>query len=716
MPRTWNIRQFDSATPYRNIIPMEYRNGTIYVTVQELTDESTGDQVMTYVNYKNLVRRNRIQLARQGKGLGSYALIVYDTLPARFKQRFVQKYGDPREEMRKGHEQTPVRLDEAARTFFERYTLVDGSHIKGDKIEEFTVNASVLNELMEMENTQRAEHHKANNSTPVNWPPIYDRCEVLRDLVGHTLPKNISRLREKLRDYRREGYGALVSGRLVNANAGKITADAGDYLVALKCSRVPVYTNQQIFEKYNADAPARGWKQLKALASVTNFLNREDVRPRWDGSVFGSLHAKSMYQYQFATSLPTLRDALWYGDGTKLNLFYKTYVDGKYRMASLYVFEVIDAASEIFLGCSIGSVENFEMMYEAYRSALEFAGRKPYELVSDNQGGTRRKDASDWLSRIATVYRPTAPHQPSAKTIESIFGRFQKQVLHQFWFYTGGNITAQGEDSRINRELVERNIDRLPTYDEVVRDYMDARRRWNEMPHPDRRRFAGRSRLDVYLGADNPRAEVLSDATMRDLFWMITGRSSKFTSQGICIQVNGQEYRYDVYTPEGWPDLDWRDRNIEREFFVNYDPHDMTRVRLLTRDSYGFRYEADAAPYRVIPRALQDQTEEDRSFIRQQDERNKVHRLRKEKESYLLMVEHGVAPEQHGLVSPGLAGFNESRATYERINAKADAELQQQGRPEEPAPAVIYPDSIGRQQKEDSLQTQYDIAQALDRL
>ena len=689
---------------------MESHDGIIYVTVQELTDSSAG--IMSYANYQKLAQRGRIEQGRQGKGMGSYALIVFDSLPTRFKERYVATYGDPHRKLEEQRETASVPMDEAARTFFERYQLPDGSHIKGDKIDEFTVNASVLNELMDMENTQRAEHHKAGNSTPVNWPPIYDRCEALRDICAHTLPKNISRLREKLRDYRRVGYAALVSGHLVNANAGKMTDEVVEFLIALKCSRVPVYNNAQILAKYNEEAAARGWKEVKSLATITNTLNRPDVRPRWEGSTLGSLTAKRRYQYQFATSLPTVRDALWYGDGTRLNLFYKAYVDGRYRVATLYVFEVIDAATEVFLGCQIGSVENFEMMREAYRNALEFAGHKPYELVSDNQGGTKSSEASEWLARIATVYRPTAPHEPSAKTIESVFGRFQAQQLHQYWFYTGGNVTARSDAARINRELIEKNVAALPTYEEVVAAYMDARKRWNESAHPDVRRFAGRSRMDVYLGTQNAATETLCDATKRDLFWRTTTRPSRFTPQGIEIQVNGEEYRYDVYSAPDVPDLDWRDRNIGREFFVQFDPHDMERVRLLTKDSYGFRFEADAAPYRIIPRALQDQTPEDRSFIRLQDERNKVHRLRREKETYTLLVEHGVAPEQHGLTSTGLTGFNESRASYERLDARAEQELLAQ----EPAPAEIYPESEGRFTKEESLQTQYDIDNALSRL
>lgn len=691
---------------------MESHNGIIYVTVQDLTDASAGAPVISYDNYRKLVTRRRLELGRQGKGLGSYALIVYESLPTRFKERYIQKYGDPHKAVQESQESAPVVMDESARNFFEHYLLPDGSHIKGDKIEEFTVNASVLNELMQMENTQRAEHHKAGNATPVNWPPIYERCEVLRDIVAHTLPKNISRLREKLREYRRDGYASLVSGRLVNANAGKMTGEVVDFLVALKCSRVPVYNNAQILARYNEEAARRGWKAVKSQATITNTLNRPDVRPRWEGSVLGSLSAKRKYQYQFATSMPSMRDALWYGDGTRLNLFYKAYVDGRYRVATLYVYEVIDAATEVFLGCSIGTVENFEMMQEALRGALRFSGHKPYELVSDNQGGTRRADAQDWLSRVATVFRTTAPHQPSAKTIESVFGRFQQQELHKCWNYTGGNVTARSDAARINRELVEKNVDALPTYEEVVRAYMDARKRWNESAHPDVRRFAGRSRLDVYLSSENPATEVLSDASVRELFWRTTARPSRFTPQGIAIRVNGEEYRYDVYSAPDVPDLDWRDRNIGREFYVQFDPEDMEHVRLLTQDSYGFRFEADAAPYRVIPRALQDQTAEDRRFIRLQDERNKVHRIRREKENYTLLVEHGMAPEQHGLASTGLTGFNENRSTYQRLEERAESEL----RSREPAPAQVYPESEGRFTKEESLQTQYDIAAALDRL
>lgn len=657
--------------------------------------------------YDKLVSRRRIRVVRPGKGLDHCALVDYASLPDRFKQRFIAIYGDP--ENMKATIDDALHLDQKARSYFEdEYRLPDGTALKAAQIGEYTLNASVLNRLLSLENTQVAGRHKCGNGSPVNWDAIYGEAERLREEYGHTLPRSVARLRDKMRQYRREGYGCLVSGRLVNVNAVKLTEDAQRWIIAHKMSKVPVYTNAQLLDAFNAVAPSKGWKTITA-PTLVNFLKRPEVEIRWKGAVVGDVAAKGLYTRQNATVLPVVRDALWYGDGTRLNLFYKAYVDGRYQVATLYVFEVVDAASEAFLGCHIGTVENFEMMYEAYRSALEFAGRRPYELVYDNQGGTRRKDAAAWLSRIAVCSRPTAPHQAAAKTIESIFGRFQAQVLHRHWNYTGGNITARGEAARINRELIEKNVAQLPTYDEVVATYMAARQEWNAMQHPDRLRWPGRSRMDVYLGTENEKAEPLTDAMLRDLFWVTTPRPATFTAYGLSVTLGGVKRQYEVFDAEGNPDLLWRRGNTGREFYVQYDPHDLSTVRLLTRDQYGDRFEVEAHPYRTVHRALQDQTEDERSFLRLQDERNKIDRIQRQLEADALLREHGLAPDQHGLVDPGLAALNESRRSYERLLDKA------QGAPE-PAPAEIYPASLGQQEKKDSLRTQYDPAAAIDRL
>lgn len=74
---------------------MEVYNGHICVTVAELTDSVSGEQIMSRENYDVLVRRKRLNILRPGKGLDSYALIEWASLPLRFKERYIAKYGDP---------------------------------------------------------------------------------------------------------------------------------------------------------------------------------------------------------------------------------------------------------------------------------------------------------------------------------------------------------------------------------------------------------------------------------------------------------------------------------------------------------------------------------------------------------------------------------------------------------------------------------------------
>lgn len=93
--------------------------------------------------------------------------------------------------------------------------------------------------------TRRAHGAKASDF----WDSILATSENFREYPGHTLPAGKSQLQAKINAYKKQGYAALISGKLGNANSVKITEEAGNQIVALKRSRVPVYTNEQIFQE-----------------------------------------------------------------------------------------------------------------------------------------------------------------------------------------------------------------------------------------------------------------------------------------------------------------------------------------------------------------------------------------------------------------------------------------------------------------------------------
>jgi len=294
--------------------------------------------------------------------------------------------------------------------------------------------------------------------------------------------------------------------------------------------------------------------------------------------------------------------------------------------------------------------------------AIETAGHKPFEIVTDNQGGQKTTDSLSFMSRICRISRTTEPHRPQAKTIESIFGRFQREVLHGDWRFTGQNITATSRDSRPNLEFVEANADDLYTFEELCAAYAEYRQRWNDLRHPESKM----SRREMYLRSQNPEAPALSQYDYMEMFWRVTERPSEFTSSGIAIQVEGQRYSYEVLDAEGHPDMEFRRSNTTRKFFVRYDPDDMTRVWLCTKPTVGgLRMVVPAVPYAVVHRAIQEQTPEEQAFLRKTLEANKQERVRRQMEGYELEIAHGVAPEQHGLRTPRLQGL--SRRAQEQL-------------------------------------------------
>lgn len=636
---------------------MEYYNKMICVTVDELTQEYDGQRVMTVANYKQLRARKRLFIARKAGGFGVYALIMYSSLPDRFRARFEAIHGNPEQILEQQRmEKKVLKIDKDARDFYMSHILPNGKTLVDTRVEEYTINASVLGLVLTALNERMAKVKALGGGVPKDlWHKALDLSESYRKDYNHTLPNTLRGFRDKMNAYKRDSYVALISGKDGNENTLKITDEAGDQIIALKRSKVPVYTNSQLFAKYNEIAKEKGWKPLKSISSLVSFLERPEVKRRWYDAVHGELAAHQKYTRKHKTALPSFRDSLWYADGTKLNLFYKAYDEnGKLQVRTTQVYEVMDAYSETMLGHYISDSENYEAQYNSFRTAIQTAGCRPYEIVVDNQGGHKKLEATQFFERICHVFRFTAPYSGQSKTIENAFGRFQAEILHQDWRFTGQNITTKRETSRPNLEFIEANKENLYTLEELKIAYAKAREAWNNAKHP----ATGVSRIAMYQNSVNPETTAVDQLDMIEMFWLTTQKPSTFTASGITIEVDKKKYTYEVLGTDKMPDLEFRKKHTFRQFYVMYDPLDMTQVRLYTKETNGMRYIATAEPYVKIHRNLQEQKPGEMTFIRQMDIRNKQERVNLQLEAAELEMAHGVAPEQFGLNRPRIKGLN----------------------------------------------------------
>lgn len=636
---------------------MEYFKNELCVTYEELT--SGDDPVISGATLRQNIKRGNIRRAQRGGGEGSCALILYSSLPEKYKIRFVERKGDPEQILKQQRMKDRVKIDDAARKFYEdhRYDMNGVETGLSEKLKaEYTLNASVLNALINDLEVKTRDRKMYGNSLNTVWENVAATCENLREIYHHTLPNNLARLKEKIGRYKKESYVSLISGKVGNKSTVKITPEMGRQLIALRRSRVPVYNYTQIFEEINRIALEKGWKPLKSKRSMVQWFERPEIEPLWYDAVFGELAAHQRYGRKHKTKLPDRRDTLWYGDGTKLNLYYRD-EDGKIRTTMVY--EVIDAYSEVLLGYYISDHENFEAQYNAYRMAIQVSGHKPFEIVHDNQGGHKRlekdKDSKEegFFDKICHIHRPTAPYSGQSKTIESIFGRFQSQELHKDWRFTGMNITAAKAESRPNLEFIEENKDQLFTLDELKAHYAEARRAWNAAPHP----ATGIPRIEMYEKSENEETDVVTVHDMVDIFWIWAKRPVTFTDQGIQITIGSLKKPYEVFSAPGEPDHEWRRKNTYRKFYVKYDPNDLRSIRLYWKDNAGqLRFERVAEPYMVVHRAIQDQAEGEAEFIRREQEANIRDRIERQVIAKEIEYAYGVAPEQNGLSTPKLKG------------------------------------------------------------
>ena len=677
---------------------MEYYNKILCVTFAELTGGR--DPVMKANTLKCNVQRCNIACARRGGGEGTQALYVWSSIPEKYRRRFVATYGDPEEKMREAMTKASIKIDAKAREFYEAYTYMDKDgqerHLTEKMIEEYTINASVLGELEKMAARRQAIRSSLNAPMSGAWDLILDSSERMRESYGHTLPGTLARLKTRLKAWKADGYQSVVSGKLGNSSALKITGDFLKLIVALKRSKVPVYTDAQLFEKANETAEERGWKPIRSLSGMKKWLNSPAVEPLWYDAVYGEQAARQRYGRKHKTALPTRRDTLWYGDGTKLNLYYR---DEQGKVRTTQVYEVIDAMSEVLLGYCISDTEDYEAQYHAYRMAIQKSGHKPYEIVYDNQGGHKKLDSDGFIGKICRVHRPTQPYNGESKTIESVFGRFQAQVLHKDWRFTGQNVTAKKASSRPNVEFIEANKDSLYTLEELKDAYAAARKEWNEGVHP----ATGERRIDMYEKSVNEETQEVTLHDMVDMFWVFTKRMATFTDQGLQVTIKGEKRQYEVCSSPGVPDHEWRRKHTYERFIVAYDPYDFASIRLYTKGTDGsLRFERTAEPYILIHRALQDQQgTDDAKFIRQEQEANLQDRIERTVAGRTIAAEHGTDAEQQGLHSPKLKG------TTAAVQRQIDHRMERYSQPPEQY-------QLGRHTKSLSLDDWLDVMEGGD--
>lgn len=480
--------------------------------------------IMSVPNYKKLAARKEINVVRQGKGLGSYALIEIATMPLRFQERIKLKYGDMKEDVIRNWLGSHYHIDAKARDFYTRFRFDNGDTLPPEHIQEYTVNASVIEAVMRaMEDATFMR--KAMKAGPVNWGELAGAISYYQAEFGHTLPVSSNRFKKRVNDFKANGYESLISRKFMNQNRRKVTYDIERLLLSIDAQPEQPF-NTTVWEQYNmfvqgdlelydpetgevlnpADFTDKDGNPLVlSPATVANYLNNPKNKAlraklhmsQWDfNNAYRPYHLRSIGEFSLSKVSLDDRDLP------------RPMKDGN-RVKAYYAYDVVSGA---VVGYAYNRYKTTELFLDCMRNMFQTLDRNgmyiPAELEVEHH---LVSDFADGLMQAGTVFpliRWCNPGNSREKRAEHK-NREKKYGVEKRTQVGIGRWWAKLEANRPKEEKVydeKNNTYKVKTYsyEELVADDIRAIQTFNAQPHPNPKRYPGMNRWDVLCAHQNP--------------------------------------------------------------------------------------------------------------------------------------------------------------------------------------------------------------------
>lgn len=480
--------------------------------------------IMSIPNYKKLAAKEKINVVRSGRGLGGYVLVEIATMPLRFQERIKLKYGDMKEDVIRNWLGSHYHIDAKAREFYTRFRFDNGDTLPPEHIQEYTVNASVIEAVMRaMEDATFMR--KAMKAGPVNWGELAGAISYYQAEFGHTLPVSSNRFKKRVNDFKANGYESLISRKFMNQNRRKVTYDIERLLLSIDAQPEQPF-NTTVWEQYNlfvqgelelydpetgevlnpADFTDKDGNPLVlSPATVANYLNNPKNKAlrgklhmsQWDfNNAYRPYHLRSIGEYSLSKVSLDDRDLP------------RPMKDGN-RVKAYYAYDVVSGA---VVGYAYNRYKTTELFLDCMRNMFQTLDRNgmyiPAELEVEHH---LVSDFADGLMQAGTVFpliRWCNPGNSREKRAEHK-NREKKYGVEKRTQVGIGRWYAKLEANRPKEEKAydeKNNTYKVKTYsyEELVADDIRAIETFNAQPHPNQKRYPGMSRWDVLCAHQNP--------------------------------------------------------------------------------------------------------------------------------------------------------------------------------------------------------------------
>jgi hypothetical protein len=561
--------------------------------------------ILSYSNFQKWVQRGKLNRIRT-KGRGRTGLIEFASIPEDLKNLIIRAFGNPHLKDDRQTFTNQLNTDHEAIDFFKQYLYEDGRGIANNKQAQYICEAELLNLYNEIitnyELKLKEQRRKSNKgslkkklSSIINdlKTECYPNTQTKR--YPHKLPSNVRALDRKATGYSEESYEFLVHKNAGNKAAQKIKGDNAKWLLA-QYSMPNKVVVPVLHSLYNREAQIKGWPELSESA-IYKWLYEPQQEKVW-------LVSRDLNEYKNKYGHKLVRDkeqwfpnAYWAIDGSKIDWMH--YYDNQLGAAAKFKIDpVIDVYSEKIIGWSFSETENHIDHFNAVKMAFNNEQTRPYLFTYDGQSGHTSKRMQELYGKMVAkkggVHYRHAAYEHSSP-VEGIFNRLQQQVVNSWWFSDKQSITVRSEKNKPNMDFILDNKDKLPTQDKLLKAWELCVAEWNAAKHPK----YNKSRNEVYAEEQLMKEEV-NYLDMIDMFWVYTPDTVTYKSDGIKVQIANEKYHFEVYNVNNEIDLRFRERWVNKKFFVKYDPDNLDNyISLYLKLPDGDKqFVADAQPVR----------------------------------------------------------------------------------------------------------------------
>ncbi|NDC41901.1 MAG: hypothetical protein EBZ77_10180, partial [Chitinophagia bacterium] len=188
---------------------------------------------MTQSAYYKACQRETIQVLGRNYSGYSEAMVIYDTLPERYKSAVRALYGEPRDYIAKEPIKNLVRHDDAARKYYaEKYHLPDGRELPIVYQRKYSRACDWLNVIKLIMEDKRTLKDTLQITMADFWANFTTLASA--EVKEHGLPTSVDRMRKRFNAYQEGGYRSLVEEwRFGNDFARVVTPKIENLIIAL---------------------------------------------------------------------------------------------------------------------------------------------------------------------------------------------------------------------------------------------------------------------------------------------------------------------------------------------------------------------------------------------------------------------------------------------------------------------------------------------------